>query len=581
MNRVARVALFFSASCVLALPLFASVSASAHGDEDHGQAPPPPTASADARTATATTTAIELVVRWPAKPAAAGPLRFRVLASDYATNAPVEGAQIEVTLSTPGKPDTTATIPATKSPGVYEGDVTLAADAHYALSATIIAGELVDVAAIPDVEIGPPPVVAEAEHEHGSAWFGIAASALVLAASLVALFVFRRRRRARAAAAPVAAALFLFTGVARAHGDEDHGEKPAAAAKPSGKNGRVFVAKESQFLLGIRTAIVETRALADRVIVPGTITAPPERHAAIFVPQSGRVAPPRGGFPQLGARIKKGQTLGIVEAVLSAPERASFLSEEARARSDYATASARLDAAEKTKARLESLTGVSSRQQIEAAEVDVASARAALADAESRRAAFTTSAGVSRFELVSPLDGVLADIAVSPGEMLAQGDRAFLVLDPTELRVEAKVPEHELARLAGEGDAVVSVDAFPGKSFPGKLLAQGQVIDDATRTAKVIFSVSNGEDLLKLGMFARVQIGAGADKQVVAVPDAAILDIDGRRVVYVHTAPEEFEAKEIAVGRRDGDMLEVIQGLDAGARVVVIGAYTLRNAPAR
>lgn len=579
MNRVAPL---FVAACALALPLFATVPALAHGGEDHGQAPPPPTASADSRTATATTTAIELVVRWPAKPAAAGPLRFRVLASDYATNAPIEAAQIELTFSTSGTPDTTATMPATKSPGVYEANVTLATDAHYAVSATIIAGELVDVAAIPDVEIGPPPVVAEAEHDHGSAWVGIAASALVLAASLVALLVFRRRRRTRAAAAPVAAALFLFTGVARAHGDEDHGEKPAAtAAKPSGKSGRVFVAKESQFLLGIRTAVVETRALADRVIVPGTITAPPERHAAIFVPQSGRVAPPRGGFPQLGARIKKGQTLGVVEAVLSAPERASFLSEEARARSDYATASARLDAAEKAKARLESLTGVASRQQIEAAEVDVASARAALADAESRRAAFTTSAGVSRFELVSPLDGVLADIAVSPGEMLAQGDRAFLVLDPTELRVEAKVPEHELARLVGDGDAVVSVDAFPGKSFPGKLLAQGQVIDDATRTAKVIFSVSNGEDLLKLGMFARVQIGAGADKQVVAVPDAAILDIDGRRVVYVHTAPEEFEAKEIAVGRRDGDMLEVVQGLDAGARVVVIGAYTLRNAPAR
>ncbi|OGQ20232.1 MAG: hypothetical protein A2138_11920 [Deltaproteobacteria bacterium RBG_16_71_12] len=196
---------------------------------------------------------------------------------------------------------------------------------------------------------------------------------------------------------------------------------------------------------------------------------------------------------------------------------------------------------------------------------------------------FSTSGGVKHFELPSPLAGVLADIDVSPGEVLGQGERAFLVIDAKSLTIEAKVPEHELARLTGSGagDALASVDAYPGKSFPARLLAQAQVIDEATRTSKVIFSVDNSAGLLKLGMFARVQIGAGAHQTVVAVPDAAVLDIDGRRVVYVHAAPEEFEAKEVALGRRDGDLHEVVQGLSEGERVVVVGAYTLRNAPAR
>lgn len=568
----------------LAMATLSATTARAHAGEDHGEAPPPPSATDDVRSASATTTAVELVMRWPARAAKDGPLRLRVLLSDYATNAPVEAAQIELTFATPGRPDTTLTVPATKSPGVYEGDVTLAADARYAVSATIVAGELVDVAALPEVEIGPPVAAAPRdEHDDASvAVFAAVAAALVIVLLLIGVVFFVRRRR-RGVAPVAAAALFLLSTAAHSHAGEDHGEaKPTPAARaPSGKSGRVYLAKESQFLLGIRTAVVDTRPLADRVIVPGAITAPPERHAAIFVPQSGRVAPPRGGFPQLGARIKKGQTLGIVEAVLSAPDRASFIAEEARARSDYAAASARLDAAEKAKARLESLSGVSSRQQIEAAEVDVATARASVAEAEQRRAAFSTSAGVSRFELVSPLDGVLADIGVSPGEILTAGDRAFLVIDASELTVEAKVPEHELARLLGTTDAIVSVDAFPGKSFPGAVRAQGQVIDPETRTAKVVFTVDNSAGLLKLGMFARVQIGAGGDDSVVAVPDAAVLDIDGRRVVYVHVAPEEFEAKELALGRRDGDMLEVLQGLEAGARVVVVGAYTLRNAPAR
>jgi RND family efflux transporter MFP subunit len=564
-------------SLVLALLLvgLGALRVQAHAGEDHSEAPPPPSATADVRSASATTTALEVVVRWPARPAAAAALRFRILASEYATNAPVEGAQIELTLATPGKADVVVAVPATKSPGVYEADITLPADAHYALAATVIAGELVDVVAIPDVEIGPPPIAAV--HDRGGVTIGVIVAGLAL--MLTALFFVRRRRRARVTA--LVAAALLFASVGHTHAGEDHGDqKPAAATAATGKSGRVFLAKESQFLLGVRTAIVETRALADRVIVPGVVTAPPERQAAVLVPQSGRVTPPRGGFPILAARIKRGQLLGVVEAVLSAPERASFLSEEADARADAAAAAARVATAEKALARLHTLTGVASQQQIEAAEAEVSSARAAVAGAQARQSAFSTQNGVSRFELVSPLDGVLADINASPGEILRQGDRAFLVLDPTELRVDAKVPEHELARLLGSGDALVSVDAFSARSFAGRLLAQGQVIDEATRTAKVIFAVNNDEGLLKLGMFARVQIGAGAERNVVAVPDAAVLDIDGRRVVYVHATPEEFEAKEIALGRRDGDMYEVVQGLEGGERVVVVGAFTLRNVPA-
>jgi cobalt-zinc-cadmium efflux system membrane fusion protein len=565
----------------------------AHGGEDHGEAPPPPTAADGSRTATATTTALEVVLRWPARAAADGPQRFRVLVSDYATNAPVEGAEIEMTFTTTGKPDVVAKPAATKSPGIYEADAALPVDAHYALSATIIAGELVDVIAVSDVDIGPPPpVAAEEHHEHALSPVVIAVVAgLVLVVLALIVMLWRRRRRTPASATVATAVVALFLAhapTAVAHGGEDHshpGEKPASTAAPSSvKPGRVFLAKESQFLLGIRTAVVSRRALADRVLVPGVVTAPPERHAAVFLPQSGRVTPPRGGFPQLGAPIKKGQMLGSLESILAAPDRATFIAEEAKARGDIAAASARLDAAEKALARVRSLSGVASTQDVEKAQVEVASARAALGEAEARRGAFSTSAGVSRFDLVSPLDGVLADIDVSPGETLNQGDRAFLVVDPRELTVEAKVPEHELARLLGSGDALVDVDAYPGRSFPGKLLAQAQVVDEATRTSKVIFSVDNKDGLLKLGMFANVQIGAGgagADASVVAVPDAAVLDVDGRRVVYLHVGAEEFEAKDLSLGRRDGDLIEVKSGLEGGERIVVIGAYNLRSAQAR
>lgn len=556
--------------------------AHAHGGEDHGEAPPPPSAADDVRTATATTSVLELVVRWPMKAATDGPVNLRLLAADFATNAPLEAADIEATFSSPGQPDLVVKAAPTKSPGVYEAEARFPANGTYALSVMVVAGEVVDVLAIPAVEVGPPPAQAHTHaHEEGGSAVGVLIAVGVLAALLLVIAAIWRRRRGRGAAPLASTAVLLMAALAHAHGGEDHGDAAAPATRTAGTNGKVFLAKESQFLLGVRTAVVETRALTDRVQVSGIVTAPPERHAAVFLPQSGRVAPPKGGFPQLGARIKKGQLLGTVEAVLSAPERASFLSEEAKARADASTAAARLDAATRALERLESLKGISSQQQIEAARVDVRAAQSALDDAQARQSAFSTAAGTARIDLLSPLAGILADINVSPGQVLNQGERAFLVVDPTTLTVEAKVPEHSLARLLDTGDAVVSVDAYPGRAFPGRLLAQGQVIEETTRTAKVIFSLDNNAGLLKLGMFARVQIGAGEAEPVVAVPEAAVLDIDGRRVVYVHTGPEEFEAREIAVGTRDGEALEVVRGLEPGERVVVVGAYTLRNAPAR
>ncbi len=554
----------------------------AHGDEDHGTAPPPPTATGEVRTATATTSSVELVLRWPARAAKDGPLRFRALFSDYATNAPLEGATLEASLAAPGKADVPLALKATNSPGIYEGDVTLPVDGTYALSMTVVAGELVDVVAVSSIEVGPPPPAAEAPHEHGIGMGQVLlVGGLALLAIVAVVFIVRRRQRTKRAVATVSAAIILVAFGARAHGDEDHGDPKAAAGNaPKMPTGRTFLAKESQFLLGVRTKLVEERPIAERVSVPGVITAPPERHAAVFVPQSGRIAPPRGGFPQLGAPIRRGQLLGVVEAIMSASDRASFLSQEARGRADVTGSSARLEAARKNLARLESLSGVASKQEVEAARVEVATAEAEVEAARALIGAFATSGrgGTARFELVSPLDGVLADINVSPGEVLNEGERAFLVVDPSVLTVEAKVPEHELARLAGSGDAMVQVDAFPSRSFPAKLLAEGQVIDEATRTAKVIFTVDNSAGVLKIGMFAQVQIGAGADKAALVVPDAAILDVDGRRVVYVHGAPEEFEERELQLGRRDGELVEVVRGLSAGERVVVIGGYTLRSA---
>lgn len=561
---------------------FLGAPASAHGGEDHGAPPAAPAADGSTHSVEASNERFEVVIRHPMQPAGAGPQQFVALVSDWQSNAPVEGATLDAVLTLGSYGDVRIPFAPTRSPGVYAAHVAPPADGVWTLQLTVVQGSAVGSFTIPGIDIGAR-VDEHADHA-AEASMGVSAATVggLLGGTLlfVALLVWLARRRAPAAGMLIIVS--IAAAGARAHGGDDHAAPAAPPASTAGARapGRIFLGKESQFLLGVRTEVARTEALAERVLVSGVVSAPPERHAAVLMPQSGRVLPPGGGFPQLGARVKRGQLLGIADGVITSSERASFLAGEAQARADIASASARLEAARSALARLESLAGVSSAQQIEQARVQVLTAQADAEAGQAKLAAFTTSErGGARFELRAPLDGVLADLSVSPGDVQSQGTRVFLVVDPSVLTVEAKVPEHELERLRASRDAVVTVDAFPARPIPAALIAEGQLIDPVTRTAKVLFEVNNSDGLLKLGMFARVQIGTGAAAtERVAVPDAAVLDVDGRRVIYVHVAPEEFEAREVELGRRDGARVEVLTGVSAGERVVVVGAYSLRGA---
>jgi cobalt-zinc-cadmium efflux system membrane fusion protein len=576
---------------------FLASGALAHGGEDHGAPPPPPTSGDEGTRSTASsTTSIELVARWPAQPAAQA-LPLRVLISDWVTNAPVEGASVTLDVTEPtGTSLSSTTLAATGSPGIYQGNVAPRVDGIHAASVTVVAGELVDVVALPALSFGPPATPVEAPHDHdGPPWQRIAGVLVIVAlvAGVIVALLARRRRPAAASLTTVALALFgLASPAVDAHGGEDHSAPTGPAPAGPASTTVVMLQKESQFLLGIRTALVELAPVTDRLEVPGVVTAPPERHAAVFAPQQGRVvigdgAGARGKtVPLLGSVVKKGQVLAILEATLSVSERASFAVEASQAESEVTAARSRLTAAERNLARVAGLEGVVSQRDRDAAAVEVEQAQATVVAAEGRRSAYGSTERSTRIVLAAPISGILADVNVSPGEIVEPGRRAFLIVDPAELWVEAKVYEADLARMTPGASANVSVDAWPGQGFPGSLMALGEVIDPETRTVKAIFKVDNplvdggGGRRLKLGMFAHVQIGAGESTDVLVVPQSAILDVDGRHVVFVHLQPELFERREVALGRRDGNRVEVRGGVVAGDRVVTSGLLTLKNAPA-
>lgn len=582
MSRLSNTSNPLLAVVVIAVGVFSSIGSFAHGGEDHGAAPPPPSSSDPGqRQASTSSSSLEAVLRWPA--AAAGEVvTFRVLLSHFDSNAPVEGATVTLDLTAPGAGGAlpSLTLKETPSPGVYEAFVKANVDGVHAAALTVVAGELVDTVTFGALVFGPAEEEAHDEHEHEAA-DGVApvvVVAIVVGAVVIiaALALALRRRRAT-----VAALMLCFAPSAFAHGSDDHEHADAATANkgPLSTN-TVVLPKESQFLLGIRTVPAVMATVGDQLEVPGVVTAPPERHAAIFAAQQGRIVVDAKGLPMLGSTVKKGQLLAVLEAALTVSERASFSVESSQAAAEVAASLARVQAAEKNLARLQSLQGVVAERERDNAAVALSQAQAALSSAQGKENAYGSNERSMRIELRAPIGGVVADVDVSPGELVEPGRRAFLIVDGAELWVEARVYEADLAKVSAGASAAISVDAWVGEIFPGTLLAVGEVVDPQTRTVKALFRVDNSKRRLKLGMFAHVAIGGGEQTAALVVPESAVLDVDGARIVFVHIAPELFQLRRVATGRRDGNRVEVRGDVAVGDRIAVTGLLTLKNAPA-
>jgi cobalt-zinc-cadmium efflux system membrane fusion protein len=150
------------------------------------------------------------------------------------------------------------------------------------------------------------------------------------------------------------------------------------------------------------------------------------------------------------------------------------------------------------------------------------------------------------------------------------------VLDAAVVWVEARVYENDVARVEAATGALVHSQAYEDQHFPARLYHVGQMVEESTRSVRVLFELDNREGRLRPGMFVDVAIGAGGARQSLAVPEAAVVEEEGRTFVFLHTAPESFERRELVLGVRDGAWRAVRQGLNPGERVVVRGVATLQ-----
>ena len=372
------------------------------------------------------------------------------------------------------------------------------------------------------------------------------------------------------------AAVLLVAAVAWGHEGEEHGALPA---KPVAAGPGFSIPKETQFLLEIRTERVRPRSMEARLVAPGKVVPRTDRYAQVSSPVPGIVTASGGGMPLVGQRVKKGQVLATVQQSLSASEATGLSTELIQAESEATRAQAALEQARKDLTRLQSLQGVVAEKEVQQAELAVRTAEQELNRARSAREVLSGARqgqGTTRFTLTAPIDGVLVEARATVGEQVDPSRPLFTVLDASVVWVEARVYENDVARVEAATGALVHSEAYEGQHFTARLYHVGQVVEEGSRSIRVLFELDNREGRLRPGMFVEVAIGAGGRQQALAVPEAAVIEEEGRSFVFLHTAPEQFERREVVLGVSDGQWRAVRQGVKAGERVVVKGVGTLQ-----
>ncbi len=168
----------------------------------------------------------------------------------------------------------------------------------------------------------------------------------------------------------------------------------------------------------------------------------------------------------------------------------------------------------------------------------------------------------------SPVDGVLMSKNAIVGGRVMPGDELYRLADVTSIWVIADVAELDIGRIEVGDPAAITIRAFPGEVFNGKVAFVLPELKPETRTAQVRIELPNPDHKLLHRMYTDVVIETGEDARVLAIPASAIIDSGKRQVAIVEVGEGKFKPTEVQLGRRGEKYVEVLSGLAEGEKIV-------------
>ncbi|MFO0892233.1 MAG: efflux RND transporter periplasmic adaptor subunit [Isosphaeraceae bacterium] len=192
----------------------------------------------------------------------------------------------------------------------------------------------------------------------------------------------------------------------------------------------------------------------------------------------------------------------------------------------------------------------------------------------------STDAPVSNYSIWAPFDGTILDRErVVPGVSVDAATRIFTLADLSSVYVEVNIHEHDfeaLNRTQG-GKVRFSTPAYPEKPFDGEVIYSGDLVEETSRTIKLLARAKNPDRLLKPGMFVNVEILNAERTAGIQVPSSALLTLGKRSFVYVQEAEDVFVQREVKFQPAGDDTVLILDGLEPSDQVVVEGAFKLKS----
>lgn len=360
---------------------------------------------------------------------------------------------------------------------------------------------------------------------------------------------------------------------------------------------------------------------AEKTTLEQTVTA----QAVLFPLQQAAItpkisAPVKKFLVNRGGKVRQGQLLAILEnrdlmasseenkggleqaqATFETTTAASLPEEMQKAQLDTEAAKKMLDAQEKVYQSRQELfqQGALPRKELDQAGVDVTQARnqyniaqkhydalQAIGKQQTLKSAagqlqaakgkyMGAEAQLSYSEIRSPIDGFVTDRPLYPGEMAAAGTPLITVMDTSRVIAKAHIPQPDAALLKLGDKATLTV---PGEEEPveGKVTVISPALDPNSTTVEVWVQATNRKQRLKPGTSVQVSMLAQTVNDAVAVPAASVLTAqDGATTVMLIGPDNRAHQTPVKVGIRDGDRIQIVDGVSPGSKVIVSGAYAL------
>lgn len=195
---------------------------------------------------------------------------------------------------------------------------------------------------------------------------------------------------------------------------------------------------------------------------------------------------------------------------------------------------------------------------------------------------------LERTRIAAPFGGRIADLKVTPGQYVTEGEHLLTVVDLDPIRLEVNVLESAIAYIAPGRGARVIFSALPGETFRGVIQTLNPMVDQKTRTARVTVSVPNPQGRILPGFYAKVELDAERLADRILVPRESVIERDRRTLVFLFEGESDTGTamwQYVRTGRTNGELIEIIEDPDdsstrllkPGEIVLTDGHYTLTH----